>query len=144
NFRKETLKAMLEEMEVFRADLMDEINEMGVNANSSVPTSVYPPANIEKFVFNDSTVFQFSYHGALPTHRGMSKQYNDLIRSYYHNATASSFSKLELGSVDRIKDTNKIAVIFAHFYKNLRARDLDNRNKKYVLDAIKDTRIFND
>src|SRR5699024_142081 len=38
----------------------------------------------------------------------------------------------------------KTAVIFAHFFKDTKTRDLDNRNKKYILDAIKRTGVLED
>jgi Holliday junction resolvase RusA-like endonuclease len=34
--------------------------------------------------------------------------------------------------------------LIIYFFKSLRVRDLDNRNRKYLIDAIKKTRIIND
>src|SRR5699024_8784644 len=38
----------------------------------------------------------------------------------------------------------KTVILFAHFFNDLSTRDLDNRNKKHVLDAIKITGIIED
>jgi len=145
--RIKVIKGMLEKTEMFRSDLMSELNELQENRDTFTPISVYPMANIEHFTFESMPVYQFSYHGALPPYEGMTRQYIKMIRNYYHNTTASSFSNLEvkkLKNVDISGGERKTVILFAHFFNDLATRDLDNRNKKYVLDAIKNTEVIND
>ena len=145
--RIEMLKGMLEKMEVFRSDVMAEINELEGNEEAHVPVAVYPMANIDCFRFKDSLVYQFSYHGALPPYEGMTKRYIKMMKDYYYMATLKSESALDLegeGQPENPVLEGKAAVIFAHFFKDTKTRDLDNRNKKYILDVIKRTGVLQD
>ena len=145
--RIEMLKGMLEKMEVFRSDVMAEINQLEGNEEAHVPVAVYPMANIDCFRFHDSPVYQFSYHGSLPPYEGMTKRYIKMMKDYYYMATLKSESVLDLegeGQPEKPAQEEKAAVIFVHFFKDTKTRDLDNRNKKYILDAIKRTGILED
>src|SRR5699024_8497557 len=145
--RIEMLKGMLEKMEVFRSDVMAEINQLEGNEEAHVPVAVYPMANIECFRFYDTPVYQFSYHGALPPYEGMTKRYIKMMKDYYYMATLKSESALDLegeGQPEKPEQEGKSAVIFAHFFKDTKTRDLDNRNKKYILDVIKRTGVLQD
>src|SRR5699024_484020 len=143
--RIDVLKGMLEKMEVFRSDVMAEINTLQVNDHTSVPVSVYPMANIDRFRFNDALVYQFSYHGALPPYQGMTKQYIKMMKDYYYMATLQSSDVLNIQEETHNPAwKGKNVIIFAHFFRDLKTRDLDNRNKKYILDAIKRTGVLED
>ena len=147
NDRIRLIKGMLEKMEVFRSDLMGEINKLEGNEDTYQPVSVYPMTNIEQFKFKNLPIYQFSYHGALPPHNGMTRQYIKMIRQYYQSATYSSISHLKLDKTEKINEKDadsKAVILFAHFFNDLSTRDLDNRNKKYILDAIKSIDIIDD
>ena len=68
--RIKTIKGMLINTERFRADLMEELNRLDGNKEAFGPVNVYSMANIEQFEFNQSPVYQFNYHGALPRMKG--------------------------------------------------------------------------
>src|SRR5699024_7409535 len=132
---------------VFRSDVMAEINELEKDEENRNPASVYPVANIDWFQFNDSLVYQFSYNGALPPYEGMTKRYIKMMKDYYYMATLKSENALRIieERPERAStQEEKQAVIFVHFFRDIKTRDLDNRNKKYILDAIKRTGILED
>jgi len=145
--RIKMIKGMLINTERFRADLMEELNRLDGNKEAFGPVNVYPMANIEQFEFNQSPVYQFSYHGALPPYEGMSREYIKLIKDYYYSSTIKS---LDFMKVHEFQNTSvpvfneKVSVFFAHFFSDLNIRDLDNRNKKFVLDPIRFTKIIKD
>src|SRR5699024_9050473 len=145
--RIKLIRGMLEKMEVFRSDLMGEINKLEGNEDTYQPVSVYPMANIERFNFKDLPIYQFSYHGSLQPYEVMTRQYIKMIRHYYQSATYSSISHLKLDKTQKNNENDvngKTVILFAHFFNDLSTRDLDNRNKKHVLDAIKITGIIED
>src|SRR5699024_12473349 len=70
-----------------------------------------------------------------------------MMKDYYYMATLKSESALDLegeGQPENPVLEGKAAVIFAHFFKDTKTRDLDNRNKKYILDVIKRTGVLQD
>src|SRR5699024_5359402 len=76
---------------------------------------------------------------------GMTKRYIKMMKDYYYMATLKSESAFDLGGQpENPVQEGKTAVIFAHFFKDTKTRDLDNRNKKYILDAIKRTGVLED
>jgi len=68
--RIKMIKGMLINTERFRADLMEELNRLDSNKEAFETVNVYPMTNINKFDFNQSPVYQFSYHDALPRMKG--------------------------------------------------------------------------
>lgn len=66
---------------------MSEINSLGGNTEAYNSVSPYPMVNVSRFSFQDTSVYQFSYEEALPSYRGMSNKYIQMIRHYYRSAT---------------------------------------------------------
>src|SRR5699024_12523246 len=104
--RIKLIRGMLEKMEVFRSDLMGEINKLEGNEDTYQPVSVYPMANIERFNFKDLPIYQFSYHGSLTAYEGITRKYIKMIIQYYHNETYSSILHLKLNKTQK-KNKNK-------------------------------------
>src|SRR5699024_6248679 len=104
NDRIRLIKGMLEKMEVFRSDLMGEINKLEGNEYTYQPVSVYPMTNIERFNFNNLPIYQFSYNSVLLPHNVMTRQYIKLIKQYYKSATYSSISHLKLDITQKINE----------------------------------------
>lgn len=64
--RIKMIKGILINTERFRADLMEELNRLDGNKEAFGSVNVYPVANINKFNFIQSSVYQFSYHSVFP------------------------------------------------------------------------------
>lgn len=137
---KDSLKEMLKRLESFKQEIMKEINRLGKNDEAIRRTTVYPMAKVKPLIINEYPVFQFSYEGILPHYKENDHDYLSMIRHYYYRATFDSydFSKFQLPVME------KAVVIFVHYFNNNIIRDLDNRNTKYIQDAIKQTRIIRD
>ncbi|KRG13889.1 hypothetical protein ACA30_13195 [Virgibacillus soli] len=88
---------------------------------------------------NGYPVFEFSYPGSLPLYDAHDKDFRALIRRMYLEATFRfyDFSKIDLRF-------NQAALIIEHYFKDGSVRDLDNRNRKYVIDAIRATGLIPD
>ena len=131
----EQLKS-LEEMKVY---LMSQINKLGGNDDAIKRTSVYPMAKVKPMVINGYPVFQFSYEGALPAYKEDDRDYLALIRHYYYRATFDSY---DFTKIDFKFDQS--VIITAHYFNNMQIRDLDNRNRKLIQDAIRQTGLIGD
>ena len=131
----EQLKS-LEEMKVY---LMSQINKLGGNDDAIKRTSVYPMAQVKPMVINGYPVCQFSYEGALPAYKENDRDYLALIRHYYNRATFDSydFTKIDF-------KFSQSVIITAHYFNNMQIRDLDNRNRKLIQDAIRQTGLIGD
>ncbi|WP_143560482.1 hypothetical protein [Sporosarcina sp. P12(2017)] len=131
----EQLKS-LEEMKVY---LMSQINKLGGNDAAIKRTSVYPMAKVKPMIINGYPVFQFSYEGALPLYKESDRDYLAMIRHYYFRATHDSydFSKIDY-------QFDKSVIIIAQHFENKIIRDLDNRNRKLIQDAIRHTGLIGD
>ena len=131
----EQLKS-LEEMKVY---LMSQINKLGGNEDAIKRTSVYPMAKVKPMVISGYPVFQFSYEGALPAYKEDDRDYLALIRHYYYRATFDSY---DFSNIDFKFDQS--VIITAHYFNNMQIRDLDNRNRKLIQDAIRQTGLIGD
>lgn len=134
------LKEMLSIMEELKIGIMEKLNAEGENKGKAVrPTTVYPLAEVKPMMINNYPVFQFSYEGLLPHFNESDKKYLRMIRQYYHRATLDSYN------YDNLDVTIKRAVVlFVQYFNSYIPRDLENRNKKFIQDAIKYTKIIND
>ena len=131
----EKLKS-IEELKVY---IMSEINKLGGNDVAIKRTTVYPMAKVKPMLINGYPVFQFSYEGALPAYKENDRDYLALIRHYYNRATFDSydFTKIDF-------KFSQSVIITAHYFNNMQIRDLDNRNRKLIQDAIRQTGLIGD
>lgn len=83
-------------------------------------------------------VFHFSYEGVLPPYSEHRKE-QVKVRDYFLRETLQAY---DWTTVDNQFD--KAAVYVAHFFASDRKRDLDNRNRKYLLDALRRTLLIKD
>lgn len=138
--RKTRLKEILRGIERTKQYVMRELNALGYNKETVRRTIVYPVAKVKPIYIKDYPVFHFAYEGALPLYDEENSEYNSMIRSYYYNATfdAYDYSKLSLPMME------DATIIFVHYFNDMKIRDLDNRNRKFIQDAIKLTGIIED
>lgn len=137
--RIEELKELLRSLEAMKVDLMERIVELESRIRSPADSgTVYPPALASKEFINGSPVYQFDYEGALPLYQ-QDGTYRAAIRHYYFRSTFAAFEAL--GKTDSF---NCAAVFIVHFFKNRQIRDLDNRNRKFLIDALRQTPLIKD
>src|SRR5699024_9988857 len=117
--RIKLIRGMLEKMEVFRSELMGEVNKLEGDEYTYQSESVYPMTNIERFNIKDLSIYEFSYHCSLPSYEGMTRQYIKMIRHYYQSATYISISHLKLDKTQKNNENDvngKTVILFAHFF----------------------------
>ncbi|MNW46797.1 hypothetical protein D3C74_241090 [compost metagenome] len=100
---------------------------------STIPDpKTYPPCIYSTYTLGDYPVYQFSYQGMLPLYL-KDKKYKNQIKDYYTQATmeATAASQKEAPVL-------KSAFIYiCHFFEDLMIRDLDNRNRSAIINAIR-------
>ena len=102
------------------------IEETGIRVSDRLPK-----CKVKSFQVNGYPVFQFAYEGMLPMY-DKDKKYNSEIRDYYIQATniATHPKKVE-------GEFGRATLLIVHYFGDFIARDLDNRNRKHLIDAIK-------
>ncbi len=91
-----------------------------------------PKCNMELFEDNGYPVFFLSYEGMLPMY-SESKKYKSEIRDYYIQVTAQAFDWACLTDIQFERAT----IFIVHYFGDTIIRDLDNRNRKHIIDGIK-------
>lgn len=69
----------------------------------------------------------------------MDRKYITAIRDYYLNETLAQYDWTKI----KVRFEHA-AIIIIHSFQSPRVRDIDNRNRKYLIDAIKRTRLIQD
>lgn len=133
------LKQQLINLEKLREGIMLQINRLNDNKETVAPTKVYPMSKIKLHEINDYPVVQFNYEGLLPIYIEDS-EYERLIKNYYFHATISAYDYEGLENVL----SDEVVIIYCQYFRNDVVRDLDNRNFKYIQDAIRSTCLIAD
>lgn len=85
---------------------------------------------------NGYDVFYFVYKGTMPL---FSEEDIDEVREYYSFAT---FNQYNFKLIDRIMDNDKAVLLIQHYLMSNNVSDLDNRNKKYLIDSLRYTGLI--
>src|SRR5690625_4541426 len=123
---------MLVRLELFKSEIMKRINILEENKSMLRPVAVYPMAQFRTLKIKKYTVYQLSYDGLLPHHDNQDKHYLKVIRDYYYHATLGNFT-----SEFEYKRFRETVIIYAQYFREDVVRDVDNRNTKYIQDAIR-------
>ncbi|MCP3764652.1 hypothetical protein NLX67_20130 [Domibacillus sp. A3M-37] len=134
----EGLKELLRNMEMLKSDVMARILELDDNAMLPPISTVYPGAKAKTLAVNGYPVYQFAYEGVLPLYQQDGK-YRAAIRHYYFRATFEACGQLPFE-----KTFDKAAIFIIYYFKDQIIRDLDNRNRKFLMDAIRQTGLITD
>ncbi|MFC2947581.1 hypothetical protein [Virgibacillus sediminis] len=129
---------LLKCVELFKEETMRRLYELEPEEKDGfVPGN--PLARATPLMVNDYPVYQFSYDGMLPLYKEKDREYLALIRNYYHRITfeAYDYSKVET-------PLNRAVLVIQHYFRDGIIRDLDNRNRKYIIDAIRQTGLVKD
>ena len=94
-------------------------------------------------------VLQFSFEGMLPIYFEIGDRFNkDHLREKYRAQTKDYYISAMHQAVKRqnIQDrfSGKVFIMIVHLYKDTTIRDLDNRNRKYLIDGLKAALIIGD
>jgi|SRR5690625_244450 len=133
------LEDTLKNIERLKVGIMKQLNELNANKDSIAPTTVYPMAKVQPMIINEYPVFQFSYEGMLPHYKENDKEYNSMIKDYYFRSTIDAYDFEQI-----THEFEQSYIIFVQYFENEVVRDLDNRNKKHIQDAIRNTNIIAD
>lgn len=117
---------------------MKQINVLNENKKSVYPTRAYPVSDTTPMEVNNYPVLRFSYDGQLPLYVD-NDSYKQIINDYYFQSTVASY---DFEGMQGLFDG--FFVIYCQFFNDHKLKDLDNRNKKYIQDAIRHTRILSD
>lgn len=96
--------------------------------------------------YADPDYLQFSYEGFLPPYFEVNELPKDSLRNKYRGWNKEYYILATRQAITRSKIkrqfNEKTCVILLHFFPNNLTRDLDNRNRKYLIDALKLTGIL--
>lgn|SRR5699024_6403010 len=132
------LKKQLVNLEKLKEGIMLQLNKLDQNDEAVKPTTVYPVAKVKTHNINGYPVMQFNYEGLLP-HFIEDREHKKLLKKYYFHSTVSAYDYEGIEGVFG----NEVFIIFCQYFKNNIVRDLDNRNTKYIQDAINSMLIIN-
>lgn len=133
------LKRHLISIEKLKEGIMLQINRLNENKEAIAPTKVYPVGSVQLHEINDYPVVQFNYEGLLPLYIE-DCEYEKLIKNYYFHATISAYNYEGLENIL----SDEVIIIYCQYFKDEIVRDLDNRNFKYIQDAIRSTCLIAD
>src|SRR5690625_4471794 len=131
-------KELLKKVEEMKENIMYSLNVLDYNEQTTKRTTVYPMARVEPFVVEGYPVFQFAYEGLIPTYKENDLEYLSMIRHYYYRATLDAYDYTKFNK----PVMNEVVLIMVQYFENEMIRDLDNRNKKQIQDAIRQTGLF--
>lgn len=126
----------LECLEMLRINLYRDLVEAKTYPYQRVP--IKHKNYFQPLAINGYPVFQFRYEGAMPLYDEKNKKLLALVRNYYQ----ATLDMYEYSSLDICFD--KAALIIQHVFPQHRVRDADNRNRKYLIDAIRFTELIYD
>ncbi|MBG9730753.1 hypothetical protein ABD87_14720 [Lysinibacillus sphaericus] len=127
----------LRESELFNSDesySIEKLSKKRLEALSNLGS--YRKLHFENHDKSRFVVHQFSYFGTLPPYK---EGHHGLVKQYYQTITANAFDYNDRR--DFIE--GKAYVFLAHYFENKKQRDLDNRNRKYIIDMLRGTPLIN-
>lgn len=140
---------LVEDLEkAYRESILTSLHlaEMIADRRTSLPESTspdpkaYPPCTFKWFELLETTgipVYHFSYEGMLPLYSS-EKGYQKQLRDYYTQATIEALGQ------DRPQPFEQAILLICHFFQDLRVRDLDNRNRRHLINALRAAQIIED
>lgn len=127
----------LECLEMLRINLYRDLVEAKTYPYQRVP--IKHKNYFQPLAINGYPVFQFRYEGAMPLYDKENRELIQLVRDYYFQATLEMYELPEINI-----QFKKAVLIIQHIFPDKIIRDLDNRNRKFVIDAIRLTGLIND
>jgi len=136
NLNQKVVEDILLDLERLKSHLLNVYQKEKVLEYTSM---INNPEYKQPLRINGYSVFQFAYAGSIPLNRLDDEELRNLTKSYMEWCTHSIYNPKEHGLPFK-----RAKIFIQHFYKNKVIRDLDNRNHKFILDAIRLARIIKD
>lgn len=137
----ETLEGMYRQLITLSLTVGKELSErrhlLPERESLNVDPVPYPACQFTQHQLNEAVIYQFSYEGMLPLY-SKEKQYMSNVKEYYISST------LEALRDEQLVQFKRAFIYICHFYGDLRVRDLDNRNRSHLLNAIRFSGIIQD
>lgn len=107
--------------------------------------AVYPPCIITKHDVNGIPAYQLSYEGMLPLYFEKDPKIirdKDKLKAWtkYHQAVRDQYHRVTVDAARLFREHTRIPHAFMyhlHFFGNLIIRDLDNRNRSVLINALR-------
>lgn len=110
--------------------------EMALNGEVPLGTRL-PRCQIERLVFKDFEATKLTYEGRLPMYIE-DRKYKQEIRDYYIGATVQAVRGYSFKKLDNA------VIIIRHYFNDSIVKDLDNRNRSYLINAIRYAGLIKD
>lgn len=150
NFQK--LRSAFYALEDLKEFMMLELVKLDDDQAKYKKASVYPLPDVEEMKLPVSTengeqvffIFRILFDGVLPPYFESTKEnahdaYRKLLRKRYETGTTSA-----LRLKREVPHFEQAVVYIKHHFSDLGIRDLDNRNRKLLLDALRNNQIIGD
>lgn len=95
--------------------------------------------NNNPILMNDYQVLMFYFDSVLPSYKTKDKNYGQTVASYYNLAIAR-----QLTTVTQNLQGEEFVIFIEQHFKDMQLRDLDNRNRKLLIDALRHNLVFKD
>lgn len=128
---------LLKKLEALRVSLLNEIVQQ--ERIELLSNYAYVEKQLQPRIVNSYPVFQFCYRGSMPVYEQGNKDYQFDVRNFYF---ASTLNMYDFKNIDFKFD--QATIIIQHYFADSVIRDLDNRNRKYVIDAIRHSGLIAD
>ncbi|WP_068786906.1 hypothetical protein [Paenibacillus phocaensis] len=111
--------------------------------STSPDPKAYPPCIYRTYMLGDNPVYHFSYQGMLPLYL-KDKYYGNQIKDYYTQATIQATMEAVAASQTETPVLSSAFIYICHFFEDLLIRDLDNRNRSAIINAIRYAGLIKD
>lgn len=101
----------------------------------------YPPCIFKTFEVSGEPVYQFRYEGMLPLY-SEDRLSQKKLRNYYQTATMVSI--FDWIRSEKVQMFDQAFLYICHVFSNLRVRDLDNQNRRHLINAMRRTNLIQD
>jgi hypothetical protein len=134
------LKEIITSHEMIRYHFYRELAELEHMVMDEIgpPPGRLPVCHIYQYDDLKFDLLQISYEGMLPLY-DKDQKYKNTVRDYYLQATIQAFQREKINI-----QFSKAVVFICHYFQDGKIRDLDNRNRKVVIDAVRKIGIIED
>lgn len=134
HLRVEKIEELYRQSVMMSYELANELSErfhlLPDREGNNVDPVIYPPCHFQKFNMEGIPVYQLSYQGMLPLYMKENSSKKQ-VRDYYIRATMEETIHHETPVID------SAFIYICHFFQNSIIRDLDNRNRSVLINAIR-------
>jgi Holliday junction resolvase RusA-like endonuclease len=126
--------------ELIRYQLYEELSDLEHRSMDEIgpPIGRLPICHLLEIDEVPFDLIQFSYEGILPVYEKESK-YKNTVRDYYIQSTIQALTRTNINI-----QFSKAVIYICHYFQDLSIRDLDNRNRKVIIDAVRKTGMIDD